>query len=130
MKKGETVTTITTDENGEWQSPELYLGKYQAIEVSAPNGFIIDDRPIPFGLKYAGQLVELTSTSITATNDFHSLVIQLFKEVELINPVADTVATATFQGADVNWYIKADDIILKKPAGSQPNLLKQNSDKK
>ena len=35
-------------------------------------------------------------------------------EVELINPVADTVATATFQGAEVDWYIKADDIVLKK----------------
>ena len=34
-------------------------------------------------------------------------------KVEIINPVADTVATATFQGADVDWYIKADDIILK-----------------
>ncbi|MBV4431698.1 YdcP family protein [Clostridium tyrobutyricum] len=34
-------------------------------------------------------------------------------EVELVNPVADTVATATFRGADVDWYIKADDIVLK-----------------
>ena len=34
-------------------------------------------------------------------------------KVEIINPVADTVATATFQGADVDWYIKADDIVLK-----------------
>lgn len=34
-------------------------------------------------------------------------------EVELISPVADTVATATFQGADVDWYIKAEDIVLK-----------------
>lgn len=34
-------------------------------------------------------------------------------EVEIINPVADTVANATFQGADVDWYIKADDIVLK-----------------
>lgn len=33
--------------------------------------------------------------------------------VELVNPVADTVATATFQGAVVDWYIKADDIVLK-----------------
>jgi Bacterial protein of unknown function (DUF961). len=36
-------------------------------------------------------------------------------EVELVNPVADTVATATFQGADVDWYVKAENIILKKP---------------
>lgn len=40
--------------------------------------------------------------------------------VELINPIADTVATATYQGADVDWYIKADDIVLK-------NQINQNS---
>ena len=43
-------------------------------------------------------------------------------EVELINPIADTVATATFQGADVDWYIKADDIVLRnKPAAGNQN---------
>ena len=34
-------------------------------------------------------------------------------EVELINPVADTVANANYRGADVDWYVKADDIVLK-----------------
>ncbi|UQT52031.1 YdcP family protein [Bacillus velezensis] len=37
-------------------------------------------------------------------------------EVELINPVADTVANARFREADVDWYIKADDLILKGKA--------------
>ncbi|MEQ7044625.1 SpaA isopeptide-forming pilin-related protein [Enterococcus gallinarum] len=83
-KKGEVVATLTTDEQGTWQSPELYLGKYQAVEAAAPNGFIVDPTPIPFELKYAGQLVELTSTSLTATNDFQSLDIQLFKDEESI----------------------------------------------
>lgn len=48
-------------------------------------------------------------------------------EVELVNPVADTVANANFRGADVDWYIKADDIILKSknshtgnPQGNTP----------
>lgn len=45
-------------------------------------------------------------------------------EVEIINPVADTVATATFQGADVDWYIKAEEIVLNK--GSQPAENPQN----
>lgn len=55
-------------------------------------------------------------------------------EVEIINPVADTVATATFQGADVDWYIKADDIVLKnkngQPAGNHhaPNNPQQRKD--
>ncbi|ASF27913.1 conjugal transfer protein [Bacillus amyloliquefaciens] len=37
-------------------------------------------------------------------------------EVEMINPVADTVANATFRGADVDWFIKADDLVLKGKA--------------
>lgn len=34
-------------------------------------------------------------------------------EVELVNPVANTVANATFQGADVDWFIKAEDLALR-----------------
>ncbi len=34
--------------------------------------------------------------------------------VELINPIAVTVTTVTYQGADVDWCIKADDIVLTK----------------
>ena len=48
--------------------------------------------------------------------------------VELINPIADTVATATYQGADVDWYIKADDIVLTKDSSSfkaQPQAKKE-----
>ena len=55
-------------------------------------------------------------------------------EVELINPVADTVANANFRGADVDWYIKADDIILKnkgnQPAGNPQNNNPQGQPKK
>ena len=55
-------------------------------------------------------------------------------EVELINPIADTVANANFRGADVDWYIKADDIILKnkgnQPAGNPQNNNPQGQPKK
>lgn len=44
-------------------------------------------------------------------------------EVELINPVA----TATFQGAEVDWYIKADDIVLKKGAAMNPQPPKKDT---
>lgn len=39
-------------------------------------------------------------------------------EVELINPVADTVANEIFRGADVDWYIKADDLVLRVKTGT------------
>ena len=55
-------------------------------------------------------------------------------EGELINPVADTVANANFRGADVDWYIKADDIILKnkgnQPVGNPQNHTLQGQSKK
>ena len=47
-------------------------------------------------------------------------------EVEIIHPVADTVATATFQGAEVDWYIKAEDIVLKKGAAMNPQTPKKD----
>lgn len=55
-------------------------------------------------------------------------------EVELVNPVADTVANANFRGATVDWYIKADDIVLKnkgnQPAGNPQNHALQGQPKK
>ena len=51
-------------------------------------------------------------------------------EVEIINPVADTVATATFNGADVDWYIKADDIVLKNKNNQNVNTLQNTTQQK
>lgn len=48
-------------------------------------------------------------------------------EVELVNPVAGTVANATFRGADVDWYIKCDDIVLKGK-GSSPGAERDRQD--
>ncbi len=53
-------------------------------------------------------------------------------EVELINPVADTVANATFRGADVDWYVKADDLVLKGKAvtaGGNDSKVRPTKDK-
>ena len=55
-------------------------------------------------------------------------------EVQLVNPRFGTVVNVSFRGAEVDWYIDADDIIAKSPhlgSGSkpmsQPNM---NQDKK
>ncbi|MDG6893399.1 SpaA isopeptide-forming pilin-related protein [Clostridium perfringens] len=84
FKKGDVIEALTTDEKGKWKSSELYLGKYQAIEKSAPNGYIISSDPIDFELSYSGQLVELSKTSITANNDFQSVLVNIFKNEEKI----------------------------------------------
>jgi len=54
--------------------------------------------------------------------------------VELVNPVADTVSRKTFGGADVDWYVKAEDIALKNKgnqnAGNPQNHTPQGQPKK
>ena len=54
--------------------------------------------------------------------------------VELVNPVADTVSRKTYTGADVDWYVKAEDIVLKNKgnqnAGNQQNHAPQGQQKK
>ena len=54
--------------------------------------------------------------------------------VELVNPVADTVSRKTYTGADVDWYVKAEDIVLKNKgnqnAGNPQNNNTQGQPKK
>ena len=56
------------------------------------------------------------------------------QKVKLINPVVDTVANANYRGADVDWYVKADDIVLKSKENhnieSPQNRLPQGEPKK
>ena len=79
------VATGTTDAQGQIQTPELYLGKYTATEISTPTGFIMNPDPIAFDLKYAGQAVTVTATSLEAKNDFQQLDITLNKQEESIS---------------------------------------------
>lgn len=51
-------------------------------------------------------------------------------EVELVNPIVDTVANYVFrEGTTVNWIIKADDLVLKRQP-NQGNPTNQNDGKK
>ena len=85
----------------------------------------IKERTYDLKSKEQGRMIQVSIPASAGEKNF-----DYNAEVELINPVADTVASATYMGADVDWYIKADDIILKKPAGNQQNQPKQNLDKK
>ena len=56
------------------------------------------------------------------------------QKVKLVNPVADTVSRKTYTGADVDWYVKAENIVLKNKgnqnAGSPQNHTPQGQPKK
>lgn len=80
--KGQVVSTLTTDANGVGTSEQLYLGKYNIQEVTAPYGMVIDDKIIPIELTYAGETVPITSSSESFVNDRQHIEIRLEKLME------------------------------------------------
>ena len=54
--------------------------------------------------------------------------------VELVNPVADAVSRKTYTSVAVDWYVKAEDIVLKNKsnqnAGNPQNYAPQGQPKK
>ena len=54
--------------------------------------------------------------------------------VELVNPVADVVSRKTYTSVAVDWYVKAEDIVLKNKsnqnAGNPQNHATQGQPKK
>lgn len=85
----------------------------------------IKERTYDLKSKNQGRMIQVSIPASAGVKNF-----DYNAEVELINPVADTVATATYMGADVDWYVKAEDIVLKKTTGNQLTPPKQNQEKK
>lgn len=85
FKKGDHVATVLTGDDGHLiDMPLLYLGKYEAIEIAAPSGFIVDSTPIPFEFSYEGQTIELVSRALSAKNEFQKLKLTLHKNEEIL----------------------------------------------
>lgn len=82
LKAGELATTLTTGSDGIATSEPLYLGRYQILERTAPDGMIIDPEPKEITLFYAGQEVEITSASVGFVNERQKVEISLLKLLE------------------------------------------------
>lgn len=79
---GEVVDTLTTAADGTATSTELYLGKYEIVETKAPYGMVLNEEPISVELKYAGQEVAVTSTSVSIYNERQKVLVKLYKDLE------------------------------------------------
>ena len=82
LKAGELAATLTTGSDGTATSEPLYLGRYQILERTAPDGMIIDPEPKEITLSYAGQEVEITSADVGFYNERQKVEISLQKLLE------------------------------------------------
>ena len=80
--KGEVVDTITTGTDGTAKSKELYLGKYEVKEITAPYGMVLNDEIHAVELVYAGQNIAVTETETNFYNERQRVEIDLVKSLE------------------------------------------------
>ena len=79
---GEVVDTITTDEEGKAETKELYLGKYQIVEKTAPEGLVLNTETHEVELTYAGQEVSVTEADTAFYNERQKVTVDLTKTLE------------------------------------------------
>ena len=79
---GDVADTITTTEAGKDASKELPLGRYELVEVSAPEGYLLDGAPHEVELRYADDHTAVVEMNVTLGNDYLSAEITLEKEKE------------------------------------------------
>ncbi|MGT4665836.1 SpaA isopeptide-forming pilin-related protein [Enterococcus hirae] len=100
IQKDEKDLELVTNDLGDTLSdPNLYIGKYEAIEVEAPNGFVMAEEPIPFEIKYAGQLVELSSTDVEIENSLQKINVYGYKKQEVVTGWEDGKPTIELENA-------------------------------
>lgn len=81
--KGEVVDIVTTKADGLTKSKELYLGKYEITEITAPFGMVLNGETHTVELVYAGQNVAVTETSTSFHNERQKAEITLEKSLEV-----------------------------------------------
>ena len=86
---GDVADTITTTEAGKDASKELPLGRYELVEVSAPEGYLLDGAPHEVELRYANDHTAVVETNVTLGNDYLSAEITLEKEKEDLEIIMD-----------------------------------------
>ena len=101
-----------------------FLALRRELRIQNEDGTLSDEikeRTYDLKSKEQGRMIQVSVPADVPLKEF-----DYNAEVEIINPIADTVANATFRGATIDWYIKADDIVLKNKAAVTGNVNNKN----
>ena len=100
---GDLVATLTTDEKGEAEVNNLYLGKYYVKEITPSEGYLLDEEEHDVVCDYEGDLVAEVSRSTTSAEQVIKQSFQLIK----VSDNGDDTEAGLLAGAEFTAYLKS-----------------------
>ena len=100
---GDLVATLTTDEKGEAEVNNLYLGKYYVKEITPSAGYLLDEEEHDVVCDYEGDLVAEVSRSTTSAEQVIKQPFQLIK----VSDNGDDTEAGLLAGAEFTAYLKS-----------------------
>lgn len=103
FKAGDLVATLTTDEGGNAEVDNLYLGNYYVKEISPSEGYLLDEEEHDVVCDYEGDLVAEVSRSTTSAEQVIKQPFQLIK----VSDNGDDTEAPLLSGAGFTAYLKS-----------------------
>ena len=85
LSAGEVADTVTTGSDGSAVSKALYLGEYEVVETTAPEGYLLDTEPHAVTLRYKDQYTAIVSAQVGIRDDAPNVELTLIKRAELFH---------------------------------------------
>lgn len=103
--QGAVVATVTTGKDGLAKVEDLPLGKYKIVEVTAPNGFVLNEEPQFVELKYEDAETPVIEEEVEFENERVKTSLSVIK--------TDGVTNTPVEGAAYAVYTMGDIVITK-----------------
>ena len=103
FKAGDLIATITTDEGGNAEINNLYLGDYYVKEITPSEGYLLDEEEHDLVCDYEGDLVAEVSRSTVSMEQVIKQPFQLIK----VSDNGDDTEAPLLSGAGFTAYLKS-----------------------
>lgn len=100
--KDEQVATLTTDQNGEAEIHDLYLGKYYLREITPPEGYLVDTEEHDIDCSYEGANIPTVERSAVLEDTVKKQPFQIIKAADNGKTDAELLS-----GAGFSAYLKS-----------------------
>lgn len=106
---GEQVTTLTTDKAGKASVENLYLGSYYVKEITASEGYLVDETEYDLTCDYEGDLTATVERSCTSLEQVKKQPFQLIK----VSDNGDDTEAPLLKDAGFTAYLKSSLSVKK-----------------